>query len=954
MNKIQKIKINLTNFFCESRLIYATRREDGLYADSTPTEPGLNQVESIVDAFQQKYDPENLNYAEHNVNEVVTGVRGRMMEGPFNDLTVLSGGRILDERVKNKLSDIADQAPQKYQQIINEEVRRSGRLLERRNIAHELLTYENIAGANYLTFVRNLEHELLRFGTIGAAAFRDSRGNPINLANPAASNEFDVAVGNNTPATTTATPPVNPRETVTIHWHNEDFASIQEKLKRAGMWANFSRQGSVREFIHLHFRLSLVKQAIAEEKAKLSVDRFSPQMLKIWLDNERTTRALSTLSTATPSANDIEAARKRVSNQSVMGRLEKILLPNTLEDMSDSMETRTMLAYLRHKLDDVEDRKDIDALLNSLSGTKDQKALDAAEQEIETANKNIDQNTSVITNLGKLDNFNVAIFAKFDGLTRTQERLANEQTTAHGKRLTAINQELAKIDENLETESYKLVDQLKRVQLQLQKLNGTTVNEINSFVNVALASSSQSDLDTFIGNIKNIMIKNEFAKDLESLIETKKQDAEKEIAAANQVKTENNQKINDLNQASPNVKKMDSRGLLYKLVEHDLKKQGVSISVDLERQALIGTNALINVCRNSAVYGDVNQSIARELKNNPSRLGRGENWLQKQPFFSSVLTGQDAIEHLVDTDPELKMFKEIQVTSTKADLLKMMYRHGGDCSPTKLRELAGKIGEIIRGFAINENDKRIDNKDISKLERLIHTLGLLEAQLTTEKFIKEVQVQASIDPANRGNIILDMLQEQTESSQITDEGVKNLVEDHESEFKKLYTRKELSQRYNEAMDSLGPKPTQEEITEAFQEYNIDPRAISRGIVSVKSARTLKKVGKAFVKYGPLGWIWYGILSPVGSKLESTYSSAKDVFIEAKEKFHEFSTWGYIKNRWNDETDPATTAKVKAWYVTAPAALSEPIKWVGGAGGYIISRPNRWLKSITNYFSPKSK
>jgi len=913
-------KTNSKNLFCESRLIYK-RREKGLNSNHTPTEPGLGQVEDMLDAFQQKYDPENLNYAEHNVNEIIHGVRKNMMQGPFNDLNVLSGGNILDKRVRSKLSDIAEKVPEKYQHIIDEEVRRTNRHLETKEIARELFTYENIAGANYLTFVRNLENELHRFGPLGAATFRDSRGNQINLANPNASNEFDVSVG-----------PAGNRETVTINWHTENFASIQEKLKRAGMWAYFSRQGSVREFIHMHFRLSLVKQAIAEEKAKLSVDRFSPQMLKIWLDNELTTRALDGLG-ATPSATDIKAARGRIHEASIAGRLEKILLPNTLEDMSDSMETRTMLAYLRHKLDDPNDSEEIDSLLDELSGAVDTNKITNLQNEIANIENQITTENNQISDFDNIPILKTTTFAETDQLSEEIQKLNTEIGITRGKKQDALVAKKDNKEKELNRRQMQLVEQFKALQWQLNALTNPTTQSQNivDFISPNITTYTTSNIATYLDSIRNLLANPSLRNEINDIINTEKQEHKAKLDTLNQDKLKKQAELDaEKSKTKPenqNIRKIDSRGLLYKLVEHDLKKKGVSVEAELEKQAIIGTNSLINICRNGEVYGDVNKAIAEELNSNPDWTNRTERWFHKLPFFSSKLSGQDAIEHLIDIDPELKMFKEIQITSTKADLLKMMHKYGKDCSPTKLRELSGKIGEIIRGFNVGEKNKKVDVKDIPRLERLIHVLGLLEAQLTTERFITEVRDQAEVNPANRGDIILDLLQEQTEASQRIDTRIKNLIEEHEAEFKKLYTRKELAKRFNEAMDLLGPKPTPEEITEIFDEYNIDPRAVSRGVVSIKTARKLRSLGKGILKYNPVTLIAVGIgksVSYIGKKVWTRFDETIIQPSEASRK---------------------GLAEMRKGAIFQP--IIQPIGWVWGAMHYIGSRPKVWVQKVTD-------
>ncbi len=203
-NKINKFDKFFDSNLFESKFIYITREPETDNVEPTPTETGQLEAESLVNRFDQRYSPEQIPFGGNSPDEVIYGVRNQMMEGPFNNFNVMSGGEILDRRVRRRLDYIRHNAPRYYKHIIDEEVRRrAGRpqtwkyrianylgfgLFRRewaeREVARDFFTYEHIRGGNYNTLATNLENQISALGVIGGAAFVDSRGNEINLSLP--------------------------------------------------------------------------------------------------------------------------------------------------------------------------------------------------------------------------------------------------------------------------------------------------------------------------------------------------------------------------------------------------------------------------------------------------------------------------------------------------------------------------------------------------------------------------------------------------------------------------------------------------------------------------------------------------------------------------------------------------------------------------------------------------
>lgn len=976
----QKQKIKLNGLFFERKFVFLQPRKENeeFWQIPTPVDKGTAEEESLKREFDRYYTPENLTAAINHPSQVVRGVRDRMMQA-VGGLGILSGNSILNERISHRLTNYYHLAPEAYKHIIDEEIRRIGgpgvdvywgrpeRLRLERRVAGQFFTFDPRT-TNYGALFRTINGQIRGLGRIGGNAFVDSRRRPINVGNPFATNEFDVA----TVTPTGLPPPVQDltrgAETIVVRWHQDDFITIKTKLERAGVWANFSRQGNAREFIHLKFRHSLIDQVIREEAAKLSADKYNPQRLTTWLENDLTAQAFRDdlvfktwlnddflpacdarrIYTATQlhqRANiDLlnqlkeqqQEARERIRANSLEAQLKKILIPNQLENVHSSKETKTMLAYLFYKLHTPKYAEKTRTFIRELAGDNTNLRND-----IETINSLIEPLNPIV------DGYNDTII-RITQLTGEIQGLNNQRATVNRRAPNGAEQY-----ENLTNQITSAEKELRNVRIQLVKniLNlrktladnqtNTVINtlitpDIRTFINqrnLQTAPLPPDRIEDFIDRFDKLTNIFRDLKTLSDNINEQKKNKEKDLEIANKKAVETK------------TTKMDSRGLLYKLVEKDLSDKGVTEQTGIQQKAHLTTNLLIADCRNGEVFGEVNQKIASGLEKSGIRL-TGENMLA-QRFFSPVMSATDAIEHIVDTDPDLCMFKNIHLTSTRNDMLKIINRYG-PVPPAKIREFTEKLAEVIRGIEVEykpgissrfmdwmfarkkpELVKRIRvlDEEVPCIENLIGLLTQLEAQQTTENFINEVKSTEEFEPGtDRNKLVLDMLKDQSENSQALDKSLTNALEGHKAEFKKFFNKAEINRLYNEKMDEMEGLPREEQIAE-LEKIGLTERVISRGFPSVKTKRRLRKGGWAALKYGPLSWpVWAAIGVGKGASWFGSY--AKSVL-------------------WTEESK-AKAEKVRALY---RGSILEPawkaVTWPIAIAGYAISRPKTWLKGIEN-------
>ena len=326
--------------FFDQHTVFYKRKEGSTWEEEKRDERGMGMAESVISEFEEYYRPNNLEVEGDHPDEIIHGVRDRMMQGPLGARNILSGGSILEGRVYDSLQEKVQNAPRLYRQMINEEIRRGAPSLE---ISREMFSYDIENGGSYMDILTNLQAEIMGLGYIGPATFVDSQNPPqrINLANPNQINVFDRATG---------APGASGNVAITIRWHQEDLTTIRSKLEQAGIWNDFSRQENAREFIHFKFRQTLIERTLWKEKTKLSKNKFDPQRLKYWLEDDLHQRALAdadyqtwyntwpgrtapnvaALTTAQRNelARQQREARERQYDSSLEAKLKKYLLPD--------------------------------------------------------------------------------------------------------------------------------------------------------------------------------------------------------------------------------------------------------------------------------------------------------------------------------------------------------------------------------------------------------------------------------------------------------------------------------------------------------------------------------------------------------------------------------------------------------------------------------------------------
>ncbi len=847
-----------------------------------------------------------------------------MMNGPLNRT------EIIDRRVRSRLDYIRHYAPQYYKHIVDEEVRRRGggpqtwryrianylgfglfrREWAEREVARDFFTYEHVRGRNYLGMLRDLNWQIQAIGAIGGGAFVDSRGNAINMgaANPV--NEFDVAVGPNGVPT---------HETVVVRWNTDDFITIKKKLERANVWANFSRQAGARELIHLKFRHSELKRVIHEEEAKVSADRFNPQRLKTWLDNEAMTLALrdeaftnwvnaniiplgfgsiEALSTGNPNMyqqllEQQKQAKERVRNNTMEQMLQDILTPKQLENVHTSLEAKAMLAYLEAGIDDAEEGPALREFVRSISG-RGNRLDQLKEREAEWKN-NLTAISDVLTSFGTKYNELISENETITRITAALTAISGRPPTPEiSARIEKYNVDIQKAQQKAGEIQREIINNVWNLKEFIRKYQGTTpynaqianilavtgTGGLNILTNPMLTNkpSQPTEINLFLDEFNNYYsdfnVQNAL-DELRKMAQSTKADVDNELKAAQQ--------------SQGKTEKMDSRGLLYKLIERDLKLKGVTEETGLPQKALYATNMIITKTRHLEIYGATNKRIVDQSSPLVQRMRNIAGTILPSDWLP-ILSAKDVLEHVVDTDPDLALFHDITVFSTRSDFIKAMQRMG-KVSPQKLREMQMKLAEFIKGIEV-PTDKGLINKlrkvgrktiDLTKLENLIapmgkrivpgktytvraeeapmienmiHILSLLESQIQTENFLKEVEDDETINPdTDRAKLVLKKLETDTESSVQMDNAIKNGVQAHHALYKRQLLFSEQNKTFNEAVDQLPGNLSKLEKREELERLGANAR---RRSLSIRMLRAAKTGGKGFLKYGPHTWPFWAM------------------------------------------------------------------------------------------------
>jgi hypothetical protein len=251
-------------------------------------------------------------------------------------------------------------------------------------------------------------------------------------------------------------------------------------------------------------------------------------------------------------------------------------------------------------------------------------------------------------------------------------------------------------------------------------------------------------------------------------------------------------------------------------------------------------------------------------------------------------------------------------------------------STVKLRELQKKLSELIRGIDLEGKRIRIIDSDVPQIEKFINNLVLVEARLAAETRLQEVSEGFYDTSKSREEQVLQMLQNQTSDSVDSDTRIANDLENHDAKFKQFFLKKNLSKEYREAMDELEGLP-KEDIEAELTRRGLTARVVSRGVLSLRTTRFLKKAGMAFLKYNPLTIAGYGMYK-AGSWF---YDYAKSIV-------------------WTPQAQERAQ-RIRAKY---RGAIIEPVTtvaigWPYAIAAHIVSRPKKWIRAIADWGEKKT-
>lgn len=911
------------NLFQESKPTYYRKNEDELWDKQTPVDTGIASAEQIIKDFDARTDPEVISL--NHPDEVVFKVR-KMMGDTFRGTNneILSARGIHNERVINRLRHVYSSARGAYQHILDEEYRRRANnqtwsapwqrikfaVKSRRSIEEEIagdfFTFDIKKGRTHENLRRVIQDDIVNLEDPKNGTFLDANNEPINLRDLNATNEYVVAVGD---------PGKFRNERVIVRWHDDDYFKIRSKLERAGLWGEFSRSTpenrKVREFIHLKFRLSLLDKIVAEEKTKLSSDRFNTQRLQTWLDNDESTQALhdpkmeafivakgirtsyasfEELKNKNPDlhrefSNKLDDLRKANKEKTLKHYLSRILPPEELAHMHDSLETRTMLAYLQGAAQDSEQGMNVRNYLRKLAGVKDKKETISKEEA-----EDINDSTEIVKYFSKSYRRD---FQKRKRLERKINDKNIEKSTKKGKAANAIQQEIDKLESRLDDIDDELVDKI------WDFLTFLSTKAMDPIFNDLIASGILSEpmlqnrpsgsTNDFFNAFNKFWSSRDFFTHLRTTLK-----------ALEEKQTKFNLQESGDEEVEPT--KMDSRSLLTSLMKLDLKRHGVSEPEKLNKHALFAATLAIARLENSESYGETNQHIVDDYER--STTGTICDSISATKFFSPVLSAKDAIEHVVDTDPDLTMFSNINKYSTRNDLKKIIDKYG--VGSAKLKEFIAKLGACIKGIEVSPAGKplykktlhaigglfrmkfddtlrvRLISSDAPKVENLMNTLTLLFAECSTKNYYNEAREQAEIDPSKTfDEHYLDMIRQQTADMRELNNAIEEDLEQEDNPFKTHLDFYYMRKRVDEAYDAVGYTESREEETAELLREGVSRRELKRGFWSLRSRRFFRKsarvglTGLSLPFYIPYGvglllkkmgaYYWKGIFMTEGTK-----------------------------------------------------------------------------------------
>ncbi|MFC1600364.1 hypothetical protein ACFL3T_05020 [Patescibacteria group bacterium] len=929
---------NFDSTLFESKFVYLQGHHlpDKDWVEPTNVEEGQAAAESIVNEFDRRYNPAEIPNSERNVDSEVFGVRRSLMQGPLNDL---NAENILDNRIASRLEYVRRNAPEFYKHVIDEQYRAQNpnppgavgtiwnamtfeRWRTENNISREMFSYNLRAGQNYNTLINGPGGIVPQIQGLGPVVVGPLPGVGVNFGNINEVTTFNANVGPGGGAT---------NDQVIVRWFEDDYITIKKKLIRANAWDDLMAvqpQGS--QFMLLKFRQSLLEKVINEERAKLSNDRFRPQRLQTFLDNDAMTQALQdqgfqdwvNTNSVGGGPNDLatyadaealqagnqqlydqmlrqqELAKQRVQRNTLEQILRDILTPNQIEQLHKSDEVKAMLAYLQAEINDPEEGNRAREFIRGLAGRLDD--IDNLTNDVRTWEK---ADEAIISLTDFSDKFLElqSLPRRIQGLTTSIEGARAGGGGGSAESITRLADERNKLQEKRTNLEKELINNawsfIQFVENEFVEANSPIADELGTLVGNTTSTyslgvgggnqllnhrflqsrpSSEGEKVTFLRAFSSFLNQTSFRNDLDDLT----------LSVTGQ-KLRLQDQLNAAKQSEGKAEKMDARGLLYRLVERDLRAKGVTEQNGIQQKALYATNILIAKSRNTDIYGQTNKQVARTIEG--SWLGRhfrsdAGNLLPDGVL--PVLSAKDILSHLAD-EPGFEMFSNLNVFSSVADLRRMMARYGM-ADQKKLRELQEKIGLFISGVEvpkegegissavrrtrekiadtlhledlINRNSKRkpvygktykVRSEEAPLLENMMHQFALLEAEISAKTRLSNIEeeIQDSVErgeEVNRSEVILKNLQEQTSDSRDIDDTVTNSVKSNQAPFRKRLIFNQLRNDFYEVMEDAQDIPDHDEREEFLASKGFPPRVRAKGIFSLRTRWWAKKIGKGAI------------------------------------------------------------------------------------------------------------
>lgn len=882
------------NLFQESKLVNLQANEAELWEEPTPVEMGTAAAEQIIKDFDVRTDPEALSI--NHPDEVIFGVRSQMMQKPFRGTgdKLLSAKELQNERVINRLRNVYSNAPETYKHIVDEEYRRradaqtwskpwnkikfalSRKKSIEEDIAADFFTFDIESGETHEDLRNRIYNQIKNLDDPKNGTFLDANNEPINLMDQNATNEYVVATGSMSSFR---------NERVVVRWHEDDYSQIRKKLEKAKLWGEFSRSTpqnkKAREFIHLKFRLSLLDKITSEEKTKLNNDRFNTERLQGWLDDDKTTQALhdpemetfitdnsirtygtfENLQNTNPDlhrefTNKVEELRNKNKEKTLEHYLSKILPPEELAHMHDSLETRTMLAYLQGAAQDSEQGINVRNYLRKLAGVKEQDSASTATPE---QVKELDNEINLVNYFTSTDDFDKDMRNYRAAQTQATQMDANLPPHGDKHRGKAVNEKNAKDAEVVNLGRDLVAKIWEFLNLLQDKKNDAPYKTVCDFTDARLTAKitnyaplqlkPSGDPTAFLNAFDGYSSYLFFGKKLKTL---KKDLSKKKDDVDNKVQEE----------VEP--KQMDSRSLLTSLIKVDLKRHGVTETEKQNKHALFATSLAIARLENSEIYANANQHMVDDYES--GTISRTKDSLSATRFFTPVLSAQDAIEHVVDTDPDLLMFSEITHASTRNDLRKVIDKY--NVGPAKLKEFIAKLAFCIKGIEVSPTGKSLFGKlpyklgrlfgfsmknkekslgvrllshEVPQVENLINTLTLLSAEYSTKRYYSEAKQQAEMEPSKTfDEHYLDMIKQQTSDARELNQSIEEDLKDPEHPLKTHLDFHRMRDRAYAALDQVKYIKDPAEYERELIKLGVSPRELTRGMISLRTRRFFRK------------------------------------------------------------------------------------------------------------------